>query len=62
MLPDGVAYHASWMDESGARCYQVMEAPNRDALNPWVRAWDDLVEFEIVPVLASADFWARAAH
>ena len=60
MLPADVTYHASWMDMTGSRCFQIMEAPNPEALDPWVRCWDDLVEFEIVPVLRSADFWSRA--
>ena len=62
MLPEGIAYYASWMEDSGARCFQIMEAPGADAFVPWVRCWEDLVDFEIVPVLTSADFWARAAH
>jgi len=57
MLPEGVAYHASWVDAAGARCYQVMEAPNAELLNEWVSRWEDLVEFEIVPVVTSAEFW-----
>ena len=59
MLPDGTAYHASWVDSTGTRCFQIMEAPRLESLNPWVRRWDDLVDFEIVPVLTSADFWAK---
>jgi hypothetical protein len=59
MLPDGVAYQASWVDSAGARCFQVMEAPDPELLNTWVSRWDDLIDFEIVPVLASGDFWAR---
>ena len=59
MLPDGVTYQASWMEANGSRCFQLMEAPDRDALDLWVRRWDDLVEFEITPVVTSADFWAR---
>ena len=59
MLPEGVVYHASWVDAAGGRCFQVMEAPDADALRPWVACWEDLVEFEVVPVLTSAEFWAR---
>lgn len=59
MLPEGVSYHASWVDSTGSRCFQVMEAPDREVLNAWVRRWDDLVDFEIVPVVPSADFWAQ---
>ena len=61
MLPEDVAYHASWVDAAGMRCFQVMEAPALESLRPWIDRWDDLVEFEIVPVLTSADFWARSA-
>ena len=58
MLPDGVEYLASWMTEDGAACYQIMRAPTRDALSPWTAAWGDLVDFEIVPVRTSVEFWA----
>ena len=59
MLPEGVAYHASWVDSRGARCFQIMEAPDREALDQWVSRWQDLVDFEIVPVFTSVEFWAR---
>jgi len=58
MLPPGVTYHASWMDAAVGRCFQVMEADRAEILADWVRCWDDLVEFEIVPVVTSAEFWA----
>jgi len=57
MLPADVAYHASWIDPTTERCFQLMEAPSREALEPWAREWVDLVEFEIVPVVTSAEFW-----
>jgi hypothetical protein len=59
MLPEGLTYHASWVDSTGARCFQIMEAPSPELLDTWVSRWDDLIEFEIVPVLTSADFWAK---
>jgi hypothetical protein len=60
MLPEGVIYHASWMESNGARCFQLMEAHSPELLQEWIRRWDDLVDFEVVPVLNSADFWAAA--
>jgi hypothetical protein len=59
MLPEGVRYHASWVEENGARCFQIMEAADRESLAPWVTCWDDLVDFEIVAVLTSSEFWGR---
>jgi Protein of unknown function (DUF3303) len=61
MLPDGVIYHASWIDRAAARCFQVMEADDASRLEPWLRAWEDLVDFEVVPVMASHDYWASLA-
>ncbi len=58
MLPEGVVYHASWIDSPNARCFQVMEAPDRQSLESWMGAWADLVDFEVVPVKTSAEYWA----
>lgn len=60
MIPEGsgVAYVASWMTADGGACYQLMESPSRAALEPWLAAWRDLVDFEVVEVKTSADFWA----
>jgi hypothetical protein len=62
MLPEGVIYHGSWVESSGARCFQLMEASSREQLQSWTRHWNDLVDFEIVPVMTSTDFWAVAAR
>lgn len=59
MLPADVAYHASWVDAKEGRCFQIMEAPSLDALNAWIDCWEDLVEFETVPVVTSTEFWSK---
>ena len=59
MLPEGVVYHASWVDATHGRCFQIMEAERAELLEEWVRHWQDLVEFEIVPVVTSAEFWTK---
>ena len=58
MLPDGVAYLASWIDSPNSRCFQILEASDLESLDPWIAAWSDLVDFEVVPVQTSAEFWA----
>lgn len=59
MLPEGVEYQTSWIDPVAGRCFQIMEAPNLESLDEWTRQWDDLVDFEIVPVLTSAEYWTN---
>jgi hypothetical protein len=53
MAPEGVRYISSWVDLGFRRCFQVMEAGNETLLKEWTANWDDLVEFEIVPVRTS---------
>ncbi len=57
MLPDGVTYHASWVDLAGTRCFQLMEALDARALTPWIELWSDLIDFEVTAVATPADFW-----
>jgi hypothetical protein len=59
MLPEGVSHEASWLDEAGTTCFQVMDAIDRATLDEWIARWSDLVAFEVVPVLTSQEFWAR---
>lgn len=57
MLPEGVVYKASWVDAAKARCFQLMEAPESATLKEWTQRWNDLVDFEIVPVVAAKEYW-----
>jgi len=59
MLPEGVEYQASWTTEDGAVCYQVMQADDRALLESWMARWEDLVDFEVIPVIGSAEAAAR---
>jgi hypothetical protein len=58
MMPEGVLYHSSWVDPAASRCFQLMEAPGRGPLEQWTKNWDDIVEFEIVEVIVSQEYWA----
>jgi hypothetical protein len=66
MMPEGVEYIQSWIDTSErapgladgrVRCFQLMEAPDAASLRPWIDAWADLGEFEVVAVVASQGYW-----
>ncbi|HEY7377106.1 MAG TPA: DUF3303 family protein [Steroidobacteraceae bacterium] len=61
LAPAGLNYVASWIDEKLERCYQVMETDDRALLDAWIANWSDLVEFEVYPVLTSAQALERIA-
>jgi len=60
LMPDGLAYLDSWISIDLGRCFQLMEADDRDLFDTWIANWDDLMEFEVVPVVSSAEASALA--
>ncbi len=54
MLPNGVIYQDSWINEEVTVCYQLMEAEGPELLQTWIEAWKDLADFEVIPVISSA--------
>jgi hypothetical protein len=60
MLPEGLVYVDSWIDERLDRCFQLMETDDPSLFDAWIARWADLGEFEVVPVLSSAEASARA--
>jgi len=61
LAPDGVRYVNSWVAPDLKTCYQVMETLERQLLDQWTAAWNDLVDFEVVPVITSAEAAALVA-
>ncbi len=55
LAPNDVRYIASWVDLEFRRCFQVMEADSETRLREWTANWEDLVDFEVVPVRTSAE-------
>jgi hypothetical protein len=55
MMPDGLRYLGSWVEPSFKRCFQLMECDDLRLMQRWIAAWADLVDFEILPVLTSAE-------
>ena len=53
MQPAGLVYLSSWVDEKLERCYQLMETADRRLLDEWMANWNDLIEFEVYPVITS---------
>ena len=61
LAPDGLDYVASWVDDDLRICWQLMETDDRALLDQWIAGWSDLVDFEVVPVITSAQAAERIA-
>jgi len=62
LAPDGLRYVASWVTGDFRRCFQIMECEDRSLLDLWMSRWEDLVEFEVIPVMTSAEAAALIAR
>ena len=61
LAPSGVNYIGSWVTDDLTRCFQIMEAADRTTLDQWLARWEDLVDFDVVPVITSAEAAAAVA-
>jgi hypothetical protein len=59
LAPEGLRYVGSWVTSDLTRCYQVMECDDPALLETWLAAWADLVDFDVEPVITSAEAAAR---
>jgi hypothetical protein len=56
MLPHGLRYIDSWIeDRTRNRCFQLIEADDEALLHEWAAKWEDLVDFQFIPVISSAE-------
>jgi hypothetical protein len=61
MAPEGLSYVSSWVDEKLERCYQLMETHDQRLLEQWMASWNDLVDFEVHPVITTKEAAERIA-
>ena len=55
LLPEGLKYVSSWVDLESRRCFQLMETDDASLFELWIRQWNDLAQFEVIPVRTSAE-------
>ena len=60
LAPEGLLYIDSWVTADLTRCYQLMDCASPRLLQEWINAWSDLVDFEVHPVITSAEAMTRA--
>ena len=53
--PEGLTDVGSRIEANFDRCFQLIECEGARLLQQWVLFWGDLIEFEIVPVVPSAE-------
>jgi hypothetical protein len=60
LMPEGIEFVASWVTADLGRVFQVMECEDVTLLQRWVANWEDVTEFEILPVVAGGSAVADA--
>jgi hypothetical protein len=55
MMPDGLRYVESWIESNFDRCFQLMECDDPRLFQQWIARWQDLMDFEIIPVVPSGE-------
>ena len=55
MMPDGLRYIDSWIEPDYERCFQIMETDDPTLFDQWTANWNDLMDFEIIPVITSKE-------
>lgn len=61
LAPAGLQYVASWVTTDLTTCYQIMACEDPRLLEQWMAQWRDLVEFQVLPVVPSAEAAAQVA-
>ena len=61
MAPDGLKYVASWVTEDLRRCFQIMECDDSSLIAEWMARWEDVTEFDVIPVITSEQAAASVA-
>ncbi len=61
LAPEGLRYVSSWVTQDLQRCFQVMECDEPRLLQEWIDRWKDLADFDVAPVVTSAEAAAAIA-
>lgn len=55
LMPEGLNYLSSWIASDLKKCFQLMETEDVTLFDEWIANWQDLVDFEVIPVITSTE-------
>lgn len=61
LMPEGIAFVASWVEVNLDRCFQIVECDDPALLQTWIAHWTDVASFEIVAITTGAETKAALA-
>jgi hypothetical protein len=53
LAPDGLKYVSSWVTQDLRRCFQIMECDDPSLIAQWTARWEDVTDFDVIPVITS---------
>ena len=62
LMPDGLSYVESWVTDDLRRCFQIVDCDDESLIDEWIYNWDDLVEFEVIPIMSSSEASSRVLN
>jgi PAS domain S-box-containing protein len=60
-LPNGLVLESAWFDENVKHGYRLFQTHDRRLLDEWMANWNDLIEFEVDPVITAEEAGEKVA-
>ena len=61
ILPKGLVLVSAWIDENVERSYRLMQTHDRRLLDKWMANWNDVIDFEVYPVITPEEAGEKVA-
>ena len=61
ILPNGLLLRSVWFEENVERGYRLVQTHDRRLLDEWMANWNDLIEFEVCPVITPEEAGEKVA-
>ena len=61
ILPKGLVFVSAWFDENVERGFRLMQTHDRRLLDKWMANWNDVIDFEVYPVITPEEAGEKVA-